>query len=175
MRLDFSILALSSSALALPSAHGRGYGCLSDDHAVEVVRTFTQALLTPKDQFQTYVYLVQSIVNPGYQEWSDSVNFLSGAPAGTATVGSFAELVSSHRVQGAPAYANVTTVKLWHSCDVITWLYDVVPADGASTVRSLMALVFGDNQKLDAIYYEFNNARMAEDMGYAINPPKTNA
>lgn len=173
MRLKLSILALSSSAFALPFADGRHYGCLSDQRAAEVVETFTQALRTPKDQFQTYVDLVQSIVNPNYREWSDSVNFFSGAPAGTATVSSFADLVSSHQVQGAPAYANVTTVKLWHSCDVITWLYDVVPTEGASKVRSLMALVFGDSQKLDAIYYEFNNARWAEDLGYTFNPPET--
>ena len=165
------LIAAASAAIAWPSDHQKD--CLSEQRAADIVQTFTQALLTPKSGFDTYVSLIQSIVNPDYQEFSDSVNFFSGAPAGSVTVSSFEDLVSSHRAQGAPAYYEVDTLNIWNSCNVITWRYKVVPIPGAVPVQSVMALVLGNNGKIDTVYYEFNDATWAQDLGYTITPPTT--
>ena len=165
------LIAAASAANAWPFGHQAN--CLSERGTADIIHTFTQALLTPQNSFDTYVSLVQSIVNSDYQEISDSVNFFTGVPVGSVTVGSFADLVSSHRPQGGPAYFEVDTLNIWHSCNVITWRYKAIPTKGAVPVQSLMALVIGNNGKIDTVYYEFNDAIWAQDLGYNIIPPTT--
>ncbi|KAK5047655.1 hypothetical protein LTR84_006320 [Exophiala bonariae] len=164
------LLVTAASAVAAWPFHYRS-NCLTDDKASAIIDTFTQALRTPKDSFDTYVSLVQSIANPDYSEHSDSVNFFSGAPIGSVTVSSFDDLVTSHRAQGGPAYFQIDTLNIWHSCDVITWRYRAIQTEGTKPVTSIMALTLGKNGKIDAIFFEFNNAISAENFGYTITPP----
>lgn len=163
------LVSAASAAIAWPFKHRPN--CLSEQSATAIVDNFTQALLTPQDGFDTYIGLMQSIANPDYQEFSDSVNFFSGAQLGSVTVSSFEDLVSSHRAQGGPAYFEVDTLNIWHSRDVITWRYKAIQVEGAMPVQSIMAITLGGNGKIDAVFFEFNNAISAENFGYTITPP----
>lgn len=144
--------------------------CLTDEQASALIDTFTQAQQTAGNNTQTFNSLIESIANPGDQEISDSINFFTGQALGSITEDNLAEIEQGHARSGNGVF-QITTLNIWHTCNVITWRWRFLLFPGAKPVQGFNVFVLGKNGKIDQTYIEFNNAVWAQNVGYTVTPP----
>ena len=148
----------------------RPSNCLNDQQAAAFVQTFTQAEQTDGNDTTTFNSLIESLANSGDQEISDSINFFTKTPYGEITEPNLAAIEAGHAHAGKGVY-QITTLNIWHTCNVITWRWRFLLFPGATPVQGINVFVLGSNGKIDQTYIEFNSAAWAQDVGYKITPP----
>jgi hypothetical protein len=178
-----SILFLSAAATAviatpiagnsnsIPELRGWGpWSCLSDVQAAAIVNTFSKAEQTDGNLTTTYNSLIESVANSDDQEISDSINFFTGAAYGSVSQPNLAAIEAGHAHSGNGVY-EITTLNIWHSCNVITWRWRFVLYPGATPVQGVNVFVLGSDGKIDETYIEFNSAVWAQALGYTVTAP----
>jgi hypothetical protein len=146
------------------------WDCLTDKQATAIVNTFIKSEQTSGNATTAYNSLIESIANSDDQEISDSINFFTGAPYGSVTEPNLAAIEAGHAHSGNGVY-QITTLNIWHTCNVITWRWRFILYPGATPVQGINVFVLGDDGKIDQTYIEFNNAVWAQDIGFTITPP----
>jgi hypothetical protein len=182
MQLSSILLSLAavSAVVAVPTPSGpngnpqmrdwRPWSCLTDDQAKAIVNTFTKAEQTNGNETTTFNTLIESVANSVDQEISDSINFFKGLAPGSITEPNLAAIEVGHTHSGNGVY-QITTLNIWHTCNVITWRWRFVLFPGATPVQGINVFVLGNNGKIDQTYIEFNNAVWAKDIGFTVTPP----
>jgi hypothetical protein len=168
-------LAAASAVVATPAPRpdnlwSNSWNCLTDKQATELVNTFIKAEQTNGNATKTFNSLMESVANSDDQEISDSINFFTGAPYGSVTEPNLAAIEAGHAHSGNGVY-QITTLNIWHTCNVITWRWRFILYPGATPVQGINVFVLGDDGKIDQTYIEFNNAVWAQDIGFTITPP----
>lgn len=158
---------------SLPSLPGLpGFpGCLTDDSATAYVNAFIKTLQISGNETAAFTTALSAVANPGVQEISDSSNFLGGYPLGSVTLPNFAAFQAFHATSPPGGVYQVTTLNIWHTCNVITWRWRFVLYPGAQPIQGINVFVLNNNGKADIVYDEFNSATWAQDLGYTITPP----
>jgi hypothetical protein len=146
------------------------WSCLTDDQANAIVNTFTKAEQTNGSDTTTFNALMESIANSADQEISDSINFFTGQAPGSITEPNLAAIEAGHAHSGNGVF-QITTLNIWHTCNVITWRWRFVLFPGATPVQGINVFVLGIDGKIDQTYIEFNNAVWAKDIGFTVTPP----
>ena len=182
MQLKTVLLTLgtATAVLAIPTPTGhstipelqgwRPWSCLTDYQAAALVNTFAQGEQTNGNETATFNSLIESVANSDDQEISDSINFFTGSPYGSVTEPNLAAIEAGHAHSGNGVY-QITTLNIWHTCNVITWRWRFVLYPGATPVQGFNVFVLGSDGKIDETYIEFNSAVWAQDTGYTITPP----
>src|ERR1700722_10931196 len=147
------------------------WDCLTDKQATAIVNTFIKSEQTSGNATTTYNSLIESIANSDDQEISDSINFFTGTPYGSVTEPNLTAIETGHTHTGNGIY-QITTLNIWHTCNVITWRWRFVLYPGATPVQGINVFVLGGNGKIDKTYIEFNNAVWAQDAGFTITAPQ---
>ena len=172
-------LAAASAVVASPTPQSgtipelvgfRPWDCLTDRQAAALVNTFIQAEQTDGNATTTFNSLIESVANSDDQEISDSINFFTGTPYGSVTEPNLAAIEAGHAHSGNGVYS-ITTLNIWHTCNVITWRWRFVLFPGATPVQGINVFVLGGNGKIDQTYIEFNNAVWAQDIGFTVTAP----
>ena len=163
-------LAAATAVVAIPTPQWEPWNCLTDAQAAALVNTFAQGQQTNGNATTAFNSLIGSVANADDQEISDSINFFTGQPYGSVTEPNLAAIEVGHAHSGNGVY-QITTLNIWHSCNVITWRWRFVLFPGATPVQGINVFVLGDDGKIDQTYIEFNSAVWAEDVGYTITPP----
>ena len=167
------VAATTVIATPTPDDHDQGWkpwSCLTDYQAAAIVNTFIQSEQTNANDTTTYDSLIESIANSDDQEISDSVNFFTGTPYGSVSRPNLAAIEARHAHSGNGVY-QITTLNIWHTCDVITWRWRFVLYPGATPVQGFDVFVLGNDGKIDQTYIEFNSAVWAQDLGFTVTAP----
>ena len=167
-------LAAASAVVASPAPRpdwNKPWNCLTDKQATALVNTFIKAEQTDGNATTTFNSLIQSVANSDDQEISDSINFFTGAPYGSVTEPNLAAIEAGHAHAGNGVY-QITTLNIWHTCNVITWRWRFILYPGATPVQGINVFVLGDDGKIDQTYIEFNSAVWAQDIGFTITAPQ---
>jgi hypothetical protein len=146
------------------------WSCLTDTQATAIVNTFLNSEQTSGNQTTTYNSLIESVANSDDQEISDSINFFKGQSYGSVTEANLAAIEAGHAHSGNGVY-QITTLNIWHTCNVITWRWRFVLYPGATPVQGFNVFVLGSNGKIDETYIEFNSAVWAQDLGFTVTAP----
>ncbi|KAL9108598.1 MAG: hypothetical protein Q9227_006684 [Pyrenula ochraceoflavens] len=147
---------------AAPSPQGTSSGtttCLTDSDASDIIARFS-SLLTDFNE----TVADNLLVDDGFTDTSDSVNFLAGQPLGSVTFPS-----KQAFIQGAGSQANlpsVDTLNSWHTCDIIVWRFRANLTPNPSVGIDVWE-VDVDKKQIKTIYAEFNSATWAQDIGVA--------
>jgi hypothetical protein len=171
-------LAAASAVVATPAPNPdipgpwgfKPWDCLTDRQANAIVNTFIQAEQTDGNATTTFNSLMESIANSGDQEISDSINFFKGTAYGSVSEPDLAAIEAGHARSGNGVYS-ITTLNIWHTCNVITWRWRFILYPGAQPVQGINIFVLGSDGKIDQTYIEFNNAVWAQNLGFTVTPP----
>lgn len=172
-------LAAASAVVAVPTPSSnvipelfgwQPWSCLTDQQAAAIVNTFAKAEQTNGVNTTTFNSLMESVANSDDQEISDSINFFTGQPYGSDSQPNLAAIEAGHAHSGNGVY-QITTLNIWHSCNVITWRWRFVLYPGATPVQGFNVFVLGSDGKMDEQYIEFNSAVWAQALGYTVTPP----
>ncbi|KAM7185511.1 hypothetical protein V8F20_011767 [Naviculisporaceae sp. PSN 640] len=143
--------------------------CLEDKQADFIVEKFRSILTNPdrKAAKKTAEELIADV----YVEESDSINILAGYTLGGPSFTSKKNFVDG--VAGAPAIPSMKTLEVFHSCNKISWRWNVeglarniYPVKGINTF-----LVDACTGQIKATYIEFSSIAWGVDIGWTCAPP----
>ncbi|KAK4212149.1 hypothetical protein QBC37DRAFT_197618 [Rhypophila decipiens] len=143
--------------------------CLEDKQANFIVEKF-KSILTNPDRSAAKA-TAEALIAQVYVEESDSINILAGYTLGGPSFTSKKNFIDG--VAAAPAIPSMKTLEVFHSCDKISWRWNVeglgrqtYPVKGINTF-----VVDPCTGQIKATYIEFSSIAWGVDIGWTCTPP----
>lgn len=180
MRFSSIFAPLSIIGLAAAGKPRQGKG-IPYDTAVKIVNDFVSTL-TAFD-----VNVATNLLAPTFVDYSDSINFLIGAPAGSPTFPSPQAYIAGQGAQ-PPIGLDILAIDAITSDGVIVFRWtaavglELIPANGISVLYATQSgpdptVVGPGGYQLGTLYSEFNSAAWVTDIGGTVTlpPPPTSS
>jgi len=175
MRFSTIFAPLSLLGLAAAAAGRRTEKGIPYDTAVQIVNDFVSTL-TAFD-----VNVATNLLAPSFVDFSDSINFLIGAPAGSPTFPSPQAYIAGQGAQ-PPIGLDILAIDAITSYGVIVFRWtahvglEVAPANGISVLYATQSgpdptVVGPGGYQLGRLYSEFNSAAWVLDIGGSVTLP----
>jgi len=177
---SFSTLLLAASVASNPvpdggsdnwdgtDGHHPRHGCLTDWGAAKIVSIFESFFVSIN------VDLANKYLADDFQEFSDSINWVTPShdhTPGVVTDGPKAAFIADEiATQNGTAGPNFNTLNIWHTCDTITFRWQLMYQPVAVTGIDVLVLQQGTHL-IETDYSEYNNIGFVTDYGCTIACP----
>jgi hypothetical protein len=142
--------------------------CLRDSQAQAIVTAFKWLLANPTSP--AFANTAKALFDTNFQDFSDSINFITGQPFGSATFSGVDAFIAG---SGSQPPLLVNTLGYFSSCSAINWRwqsYDGV-GDNEIPIKGIDSFYITPAGKIKTVYAEFNNAGFIENLGGTVTVP----